>query len=71
MDVILMEYLLPIALLVVAGVLDYYYLKLIYNMIEFSKKSYKITDVVVVIIAVTVLSILFILQTALAIESIV
>lgn len=71
MDVLLFEYLPPIIILLVVGVLDYYYLKLIYNMIEFTKKSYKITDVVLVSVAVTVLTILLILQTALAIETIV
>lgn len=71
MDIILMEYVPPILVLVIAGALDYWYLKRIYNMIEFSKKSYKLIDIVLVIIAVIVLSILMILQTALAIEAIV
>lgn len=71
MDIILFEFAPPILLLIVAGVIDYYYLKVIYNMIDYSKKSYKLTDVVLVIIAVLVLSILMILQTALAIEAIV
>ena len=71
MDIILFEFAPPILLLIVAGVIDYYYLKVIYKMIEYSKKSYKITDVVLVIFAVLVLSILVILQTALAIEAIV
>ena len=70
MDIILFEFAPPILLLIVAGVIDYY-LKLIYTMIEYSKKSYKLTDVVLVIFAVLVLSILMILQTALAIEAIV
>lgn len=71
MDIILMEYVPPILVLVIAGALDYWYLKRIYNMIEFSKKSYKLIDIVLVIIALIVLSILMILQTALAIEAIV
>jgi predicted PurR-regulated permease PerM len=71
MDIILFEFAPPILLLIVAGVIDYYYLKVIYNMIEYSKKSYKLTDVVLVIFAVLVLSILMILQTALVIEAIV
>lgn len=71
MDIILFEFAPPILLIIVAGVIDYYYLKVIYNMIDYSKKSYKLTDVVLVIIAVLVLSILMILQTALAIEAIV
>ena len=71
MDIILFEFAPPILLLIVAGVIDYYYLKVIYNMIDYSKKSYKLTDVVLVIFAVVVLSILMILQTALAIAAIV
>ena len=71
MDIIVFEFAPHILLLIVAGVIDYYYLKLIYTMIEYSKKSYKLTDVVLVIFAVLVLSILMILQTALAIEAIV
>lgn len=71
MDVILFEYLPPIVLLFVAGVLTYYTFKLIYSMSEQVKNAKTITDVVFFVIATLVLSIILILMVALAIEVIV
>lgn len=71
MDIILFEFAPPILLLIVAGVVDYYYLKLIYNMTEQVKNAKTITDVVFFIIATLVLSIMLIFMVALVIEAIV
>lgn len=71
MDIILFEFAPPILLLIVAGVVDYYYLKLIYNMTEQVKNAKTITDVVFFIIATLVLSIMLVFIIALAIEAIV
>lgn len=71
MDVILFEYLPPIIILLIAGVVTYYTFKLIYSMIEQVKNAKTITDVVFFIIATLVLSIMLIFMLALAIEVIV
>lgn len=71
MDVILFEYLPPIIILIIVGVLAYYFFKLLYNMTEQAKEARTITGVVLCIIATLILSILLILMVALAIEAIV
>lgn len=71
MDVLFFEYLPPIIMLVITGVLTYYAFKLIYSMSEEAKNAKTITDVVLFIIATLVLSIMIIFMVALAIESIV
>lgn len=71
MDVILFEYAPPILLLILAGVLAYYFFKLLYNMTEEVKHAKNITDVVLFILGTLVLSIILILMVALAIEAIV
>lgn len=71
MDIILFEYLPPIIILLVGGVLTYYTFKLIYLMTEQVKHAKTITDVVLFIVATLVLSIMLILMIALAIEAIV
>lgn len=71
MYVILFEYLPPITILLIAGVITYYTFKLIYSMSEQVKNAKTITDVVFFIIATLVLSIMLIFIVALAIEVIV
>lgn len=71
MDVLLFEYLPPIIILVLTGVLAYYFFKLLYKMSEEVKHSKTITDVVLFIIGTLVLSIMLILMIALVIEVIV
>ena len=71
MDVILFDYLPPIVILLIVGVLTYYTFKLIYSMNEQVKNAKTITDVVFFIIATLVLSIMFIFMVALVIEAIV
>lgn len=71
MDVIFFEYLPPIIILLVAGVLTYYTFKLIYSMTEQVKHAKTITGVVFFIIATLVLSIMLIFMIALVIEAIV
>lgn len=71
MDVLFFEYLPPIVVLIITGVLTYYTFKLIYSMSEEVKNAKTITDVVLFIIGTLVLSIMIIFMVALAIESIV
>lgn len=71
MDVILFEYLPPIIILIIVGVLAYYFFKLLYNMTEQAKEARTITGLVLCIIATLILSILLILMVALAIEAVV
>lgn len=71
MNILLFEFLPPIFILVATGVLAYYFFKLIYKMSEEVKHAKTITDVVLFILGVLVLSIMLILMVALAIESIV
>lgn len=71
MDVILFEYLPPIIILLIVGVLTYYTFKLIYSMTEQVKNAKTITDVVFFIIATLVLNIMLIFMVALVIEAIV
>ena len=71
MDVLFFEYLPPIIMLLITGVLTYYTFKLIYSMSEEVKNAKTITDVVLFIIGTLVLSIMIIFMLALAIESIV
>lgn len=71
MDVLLFEYLPPIFILFLAGILAYYFFKLLYIMTEEVKHAKTITDVVLFILGTLVLSIVLILMLALAIEAIV
>lgn len=71
MDVLLFEYLPPTLILVLAGVLAYYFFKLLYKMSEEVKHAKTITEVVLFVVGTLVLSIMFILMVALAIEVIV
>lgn len=71
MDILLFEFLPPIFILVVTGVLAYYFFKLLYKMIEEVKHAKTITDVVLFILGSLVLSIMLIVMVALAIETIV
>lgn len=71
MDIIFFEYLPPIIILLIVGVLTYYTFKLIYSMSEQVKNAKTITDVVLFIIATLVLSIMLVFIIALAIEAIV
>ena len=71
MDVLLFEYLPPIIILLVTGVLTYYTFKAIYLMSEEVKNAKTITDVVFFTIDTLVLSIMLIFIVALAIETIV
>ena len=71
MDVLLFEYLPPIIILLLTGVLAYYFFKLLYKMSEEVKHAKTITDVVLFITVTQVLSIILILMIALAIEAIV
>lgn len=71
MDVLLFEYLPPTLILLLAGVLAYYFFKLLYKMSEEVKHAKTITDVVLFIIGTLVLSIILAFMVALAIEVIV
>lgn len=71
MDVLLFEYLPPTLILVLAGVLAYYFFKLLYKMSEEVKHAKTVTDVVLFIIGTLVLSIILAFMVALAIEAIV
>lgn len=71
MDVLLFEYLPPFTLLILAGAIAYYMFKLLYPITEEAKGARTITEVVLCIIAVLILSISLILMVALAIEVIV
>lgn len=71
MDVLLFEYLPPTLILVLAGVLAYYFFKLLYKMCEEVKHAKTVTDVVLFIIGTLVLSIILAFMVALAIEAIV
>lgn len=71
MDVLLFEYLPPTLILLLAGVLAYYFFKLLYKMSEEVKHAKTITDVVLFIIGTLVLSIILAFMVALAIEAIV
>lgn len=71
MDVLLFEYLPPIFIILLAGVLVYYMFKILYNMTEEVKHAKTITDVVLFIVGTLVISIILILMIALAIEAIV
>lgn len=71
MGVILFEYLPPIIILLIAGVLSYYTFKLIYSMTEQVKNAKTIRDVVFFIIATLVLSIMLIFMVAILIEAVV
>lgn len=71
MDVLLFEYLPPTLILVLAGVLAYYFFKLLYKMSEEVKHAKTVTDVVLFIIGTLVLSIILAFMVALAIEVIV
>lgn len=68
---VLFEYLPPIFILLLGGILAYYFFKLLYNMTEEVKHAKTITDVVLYILGTLVLSIVLILMLALAIEAIV
>lgn len=71
MDILLFEFLPPIFILVVTGVLAYYFFKLLYKMIEEVKHAKTITDVVLFILETLALSIMLVFLIALAIEAIV
>lgn len=71
MDVLLFEYLPPTLILLLAGVLAYYFFKLLYKMSEEVKHAKTVTDVVLFIIGTLVLSIILVFMVALAIEAIV
>lgn len=71
MDVLLFDYLPPIIILLLAGVLAYYIFKLLYSMTEHVKQAKTITDVVLFILGTLVISIMLILMIALAIECVV
>lgn len=71
MSVLLFEYLPPFILLVVVGAIVYYMFKVIHLITEEAKEARTITEGVLCIIAVLILSILLILMVALAIEAIV
>lgn len=71
MDVLLFEYLPPTLILLLAGVLAYYFFKLLYKMSEEVKHAKTVTDVVLFIIGTLVLSIILAFMVALAIEVIV
>lgn len=71
MDILLFEFLPPIFILVVTGVLAYYFLKLLYKMSEEVKHAKTITDVVLFILETLALSIMLVFLIALAIEAIV
>lgn len=71
MSVLLFEYLPPFILLVVVGAIVYYMFKVIQMITEEAKEARTITEGVLCIIAVLILSILLILMVALAIEAIV
>lgn len=71
MDVLLFEYLPPTLILLLAGVLAYYFFKLLYKMSEEVKHAKTVTDVVLFIIGTLVLSIILAFMVALAIEAIV
>lgn len=69
MDILLFEFLPPIFILVATGVLEYYFFKLLYKMLEEVKHAKTITDVVLFILGSLVLSIMLILMVVLAIEA--
>lgn len=71
MDILIFEYLPPIIILILAGVLAYYFFKLLYKMSEEVKHAKTITDVVLFILGTLILSIMLVLMVALAIEAIV
>lgn len=71
MDVLLFEYLPPFALLILVGAIAYYMFELLYLITEEAKEAMTITEAVLCIIAVLILSILLILMVALAIKGIV
>ncbi len=71
MDEILFEFLPPIIILLLAGVLAYYFFKLLYSITEEVKQAKTIKDVVLLILGTLVLSIILILMIALAIECVV
>lgn len=71
MDILLFEFLPPIFILVVTGVLAYYFFKLLYKMSEEVKHAKTITDVVLFILETLALSIMLVFLIALAIEAIV
>lgn len=69
MNVLLFEYLPPFTLLLVVGVMAYYMFKLLYLITEEAKEARTITEGVLCIIAVLILSILLIFMVAVAIEA--
>lgn len=71
MSVLLFEYLPPFILLVVVGAIVYYMFKVLHLITKEAKEARTITEGVLCIIAVLILSILLILMVALAIEAIV
>lgn len=71
MHILLFEFLPPIFILVVTGVLAYYFFKLLYKMSEEVKHAKTITDVVLFILETLALSIMLVFLIALAIEAIV
>lgn len=71
MNDLLFEYLPPFTLLLVVGAIAYYMFKLLYLVTEEAKEARTITEVVLYIIAMLILSIMLILMVALAIEAIV
>lgn len=69
MNVLLFEYLPPFTLLLIVGVMAYYMFKLLYLITEEAKEARTITEGVLCIIAVLILSILLIFMVAVAIEA--